>query len=49
MGLGYLSDLSNLDLGQLQGFLQGTNFPAGKQEVASTASPTTRPRRWCSR
>jgi hypothetical protein len=37
MGLGNLGDLGNLDLGKLQGFLQGVNFPAGKEEVASNA------------
>jgi len=38
-GLGDVSnlDLSNLDSGQLQQFLQGVNFPARKEEVASTA------------
>ena len=30
-------NLGNLDLGQLQQFLQGVNFPAQKEEVASTA------------
>ena len=29
MGLGDLGDLGNLDIGQLQGYLQGVNFPAG--------------------
>ena len=30
-------DVSNLELGQLQRFLEGVNFPASKEEVASTA------------
>jgi hypothetical protein len=39
MGLGNLSNLSNLDLGQLQ----GVNFPASKEEVASTAEGNNAP------
>ena len=43
MGLGNLGDLGNLDLGQLQGYLQGVNFPAGKVEVASNAEGNDAP------
>jgi hypothetical protein len=43
MGLGNLGNLSNLDLGQLQQFLQGVNFPAGKEEVASNAESNNAP------
>jgi Protein of unknown function (DUF2795) len=43
MGLGNLGDLGNLDLGQLQGYLQGVNFPAGKEEVASNAEGNNAP------
>ena len=43
MGLGNLGDLGNLDLGKLQGFLQGVNFPAGKEEVASNAEGNNAP------
>jgi hypothetical protein len=32
-----LPNLGNLDVGQLQQYLQGVNFPAGKGEVASNA------------
>ena len=46
MGLG---NLGNLDLGQLQGYLQGVNFPAGKEEVASNAESSNAPRNWSSR
>jgi hypothetical protein len=41
--LGNLGDLGNLDLGKLQGFLQGVNFPAGKEEVASNAEGNNAP------
>jgi hypothetical protein len=40
MGLGNLGDL---DIGQLQGYLQGVNFPAGKEEVASNAEGNNAP------
>ena len=40
MGLG---NLGNLDLGQLQQFLGGVNFPAGKEEVASNAESNNAP------
>ena len=40
MGLG---NLGNIDLGQLQGYLQGVNFPAGKEEVASNAEGNNAP------
>jgi hypothetical protein len=43
MGLGNLGNLGNLDLGQLQQFLQGVNFPAGKEEVASNAESNNAP------
>ena len=32
-----LPNLGNLDIGQLQQYLQGMNFPAQKEEVASNA------------
>jgi hypothetical protein len=35
VGLGNLSDLGNLDLGQLQQLLPNLNFPATKDEVLS--------------
>jgi Protein of unknown function (DUF2795) len=38
-----LGDLGNLDLGQLQGYLQGVSFPAGKEEVASNAEGNNAP------
>jgi hypothetical protein len=31
MGLGNLGNLGNLDIGQLQGYLQGVNFPAARR------------------
>ncbi len=40
MGLG---NLGNLDLGRLQQFLGGVNFPAGKEEVASNAESNNAP------
>ena len=40
MGLGNLGDF---DLGQLQGYLQGVNFPASKEEVASDAESNNAP------
>jgi hypothetical protein len=43
MSLGNLGDLGNLDLGQLQQYLGGINFPAGKEEVASTAQSNDAP------
>ncbi len=43
MGFGDLGNLGNLDLGQLQGYLQGVNFPAGKEEVASNAESNNAP------
>jgi hypothetical protein len=43
MGLGNLGDLGDLDIGQLQGYLQGVNFPAGKEEVASNAEGNNAP------
>ena len=32
-----LGNLGNLDIGQLQQYLQGVDFPAQKEEVASNA------------
>jgi hypothetical protein len=43
MGLGNLGDLGDLDIGQLQGYLQGVNVPAGKEEVASNAEGNNAP------
>ncbi len=38
-----LGDLGNLDIGQLQQYLQGVNFPAEKEEVASNAESNGAP------
>jgi hypothetical protein len=38
-----LGNLGNLDLGQLQQYLQGVNFPAQKDEVASNAESNGAP------
>jgi hypothetical protein len=38
-----LGNLGNLDLGQLQQYLQGVNFPAQKEEVASNAESNGAP------
>lgn len=38
-----LPNLGNLDLGQLQQFTQGVNFPAQKEEVASNAESNGAP------
>ena len=35
--------LGNLDLGQLQQYLQGVNFPADKEQVASNAESNNAP------
>jgi hypothetical protein len=43
MSLGNLGDLGNLDLGQLQPYLQGVNFPADKEQVASNAESNNAP------
>jgi len=43
MSLGGLGDLGNLDLGQLQQYLQGVNFPAGKEKVVSYAESNNAP------
>jgi hypothetical protein len=43
MSLGNLGDLGNLDLGQLQEYLPNLNFPASKEEVASTAQSNDAP------
>jgi hypothetical protein len=38
-----LGNLGNLDLSQLQQYLQGVNFPAQKDEVASNAESNGAP------
>jgi Protein of unknown function (DUF2795) len=38
-----LPNLGNLDVGQLQQYLQGVNFPAQKEEVASNAESNGAP------
>jgi hypothetical protein len=38
-----LGNLGNLDLGQLQQYLSGVNFPAHKEEVASNAESNGAP------
>ncbi len=38
-----LPNLGNLDVGQLQQYLQGVNFPAPKEEVASNAESNGAP------
>ena len=38
-----LPNLGNLDVGQLQQYLQGVNFPAQKEEVASNAQSNGAP------
>ena len=43
MSLGNLGDLGNLDLSTLQQYLQGVNFPASKDEVASNAESNDAP------
>ncbi len=43
MDVGNWGDLGSLDLGQLQPFLQGVNFPAQKEEVASNAQSNGAP------
>ena len=43
MSLGNLGDLGNLDLGQLQQYLPNLNYPASKEEVASTAQSNDAP------
>jgi hypothetical protein len=40
-----LGDLGNLDLGQLQDYLQGVHFPASKEEVASNAQGNNAPQK----
>ena len=44
MSLGNLGDLGNLDLGQLQQYLPNLDFPASKEEVASTAQSNDAPK-----
>jgi hypothetical protein len=43
MSLGNVGDLNNLDLGQLQQYLPNVNYPANKEEVASTAQSNNAP------
>jgi Protein of unknown function (DUF2795) len=43
MSLGNLGDLGNLDLNTLQQFLPDVNFPASKEEVASSAESNDAP------
>jgi hypothetical protein len=43
MTQGNLGDLGNLDVSTLQHYLKGTNFPAEKEEVASTAESNGAP------
>ncbi len=38
-----LPNLGNIDVGQLQQYLQGVNFPAQKEEVASNAESNGAP------
>jgi hypothetical protein len=38
-----LPNLGNLDVGQLQQYVQGVNFPAQKEEVASSAESNGAP------
>ena len=38
-----LGNLGNLDLGQLQQYLPNLNYPASKEEVASTAQSNDAP------
>jgi Protein of unknown function (DUF2795) len=38
-----LPNLGNLDIGQLQQYVQGVNFPAQKEEVASSAESNGAP------
>jgi hypothetical protein len=38
-----LPNLGNLDVGQLQQYLQGVNFPAQKEELASNAESNGAP------
>ena len=43
MSLGNLGDLGNLDVGTLLQYLPGVNFPAEKEQVASTAESNNAP------
>ena len=43
MSLGNLGDLGNLDLSTLQQYLPDVNFPASKEEVASSAESNNAP------
>ena len=43
MSLGNLGDLGNLDLSTLQQFLPDVNYPASREEVASSAESNNAP------
>jgi hypothetical protein len=43
MSLGNLGDLGNLDLSTLQQFLPDVNYPASREEVASSAETNNAP------
>lgn len=43
MSLGNLGDLGNLDLSTLQQFLPDVDFPASREEVASSAESNNAP------
>jgi hypothetical protein len=43
MSLGNLGDLGNLDLNTLQQFLPDVNYPASREEVASSAESNNAP------
>jgi hypothetical protein len=43
MSLGNLGDLGNLDLSTLQQYLPDVNFPASREEVASSAESNNAP------
>ena len=43
MSLGNLGDLGNLDLSTLQQFLPNVNYPASREEVASSAESNNAP------
>jgi hypothetical protein len=43
MSLGDLGDLGNLDLSTLQQFLPDVNYPASREEVASSAETNNAP------
>ena len=43
MSLGNLGDIGNLDLNTLQQFLPDVNYPASREEVASSAESNNAP------